>query len=500
MVYREGAFLKSVAATSTSDTGLSPSTPYCYRVSAYDAAGNGSAQSTQACATTQTPPDTAPPSVPTGLTATAVSTSQINLSWNASTDNVGVTGYMVYREGAFLKSVATTSTSDTGLSPSTPYCYRVSAYDAAGNGSAQSTQACATTQTPPDTAPPSVPTGLTATAVSTSQINLSWNASTDNVGVTGYMVYREGAFLKSVATTSTSDTGLSPSTPYCYRVSAYDAAGNGSAQSTQACATTQTPPDTAPPSVPTGLTATAVSTSQINLSWNASTDNVGVTGYMVYREGAFLKSVATTSTSDTGLSPSTPYCYRVSAYDAAGNGSAQSTQACATTQTPPDTAPPSVPTGLTATAVSTSQINLSWNASTDNVGVTGYMVYREGAFLKSVAATSTSDTGLSPSTEYCYKVSAYDAAGNGSAQSTQACATTQTPPDTAPPSVPTGLTATAVSTSQINLSWNASTDNVGVTGYMVYRGGAFLKSVATTSTSDTGLSPSTQSCYSVSAY
>jgi chitodextrinase len=90
--------------------------------------------------------------------------------------------------------------------------------------------------------------------------------------------------------------------------------------------------DTAPPSIPTGLAATAVSSSQIDLSWNASTDNVGVAGYKIYDYyGTYLKSVNTTSTSFTGLNPNTNYCFTVSAYDAAGNESTQSNQACATT-------------------------------------------------------------------------------------------------------------------------------------------------------------------------
>ncbi len=182
--------------------------------------------------------------------------------------------------------------------------------------------------------------------------------------------------------------------------------------------------DTTLPTTPENLTVTAISSSQINLSWTASTDNVGVTGYKIYRDGTYLKSITITSTSDTGLNPSTQYCYRVSAYDAAGNESVQSSQVCATTLSPPDTTPPSTPAGLTANVVSSSQINLSWTASTDNVGVTGYKVYRDEVSLQSVAGTSTSDAGLNADTQYCYTVSSYDAAGNESAQSTQACAIT----------------------------------------------------------------------------
>src|SRR5438046_1238841 len=102
---------------------------------------------------------------------------------------------------------------------------------------------------------------------------------------------------------------------------------------------------------------------------------------------------------------------------------------------PPDTTPPTVPTGLTASAVSSSQINLSWTASSDNVGVSGYRVYRNGTQIATTGATSFANTGLSPSTTYSYTVAAYDAAGNLSAQSSPASATTPAPPDTTPPAV-----------------------------------------------------------------
>ena len=91
------------------------------------------------------------------------------------------------------------------------------------------------------------------------------------------------------------------------------------------------PDDITPPSTPTALTAIPISSSQIDLSWNASTDDVGVVGYKIYRDSAYLKSVTTTLTYDTGLTADTTYCYAVSAYDAAGNESNQSSQDCATT-------------------------------------------------------------------------------------------------------------------------------------------------------------------------
>ena len=90
-----------------------------------------------------------------------------------------------------------------------------------------------------------------------------------------------------------------------------------------------------------------------------------------------------------------------------------------------DTAAPSVPTGLVATVAGQTQINLTWNASTDNVGVADYRIYRGGTLLTQTTNLCYSDSGLSSSTVYSYTVAAYDAAGNLSAQSAVATATTQ---------------------------------------------------------------------------
>src|SRR5262249_11144661 len=126
--------------------------------------------------------------------------------------------------------------------------------------------------------------------------------------------------------------------------------------------------------------------------------------------------------------------------------------------TGPDTTPPTAPGSLAATPVNASQVNLSWTASTDNVGVTGYRVERQdpgnATFVQVGPATGPpfSDTGLTAGSTYNYRVRAADAAGNLSAYSTVVGATTPTP-DTTPPSAPGTLTATAVSAGQINLSW-----------------------------------------------
>src|SRR5207248_998539 len=112
---------------------------------------------------------------------------------------------------------------------------------------------------------------------------------------------------------------------------------------------------------------------------------------------------------------------------------------------PPDTTPPSVPTGLRATAVSSSQINLSWPASSDNVGVSGYRVFRNVPYTttsRSVSWTTTSPTHASPTLT---AVATYIPGVRRTSQPIPATVSTGPPPDTTPPSVPTGLRATAVS-------------------------------------------------------
>jgi fibronectin type 3 domain-containing protein len=473
---------------------------------------------------TAVPSDTTPPTDPSNLVASVASSSQINLSWTGSTDNIGVTGYQVERcQGEnctnFTLATAVTGTSynNTGLSPATTYSYRVRATDTAGNFSSYSN--IATGVTPPDTIPPTTPANLSASAASSSQINLSWGASSDDVGVSGYQVERCqgvgcGNFSLVTTTTGTSfnNTGLLEATTYSYRVRATDAAGNLSFYSNTATAMTR---DVTAPTVPSGLTAAAASDSQINLTWTASADNVGVTGYQVLRcQGTSCTpytQVATVSVpaySDTGLSPSTSYRYRVRATDAAGNLSSYSSTVTATTLQ--DVTPPTAPSNLVASAASGSQINLSWRASTDLGGVTGYRIERcQGAGCTNFAqigtstGTSYSSTGLLEITTYSYRVRATDARGNLSEYSNTASSTTL---DVTAPTTPSNLTATSVGSGQINLTWTASTDNVGVTGYQVLRcqgtsctPSAVVSTVSGTSYDDSELLFSTSYTYRVRA-
>src|SRR5438105_1258249 len=422
--------------------------------------GVGGAETSTSNAAGTTPSvDTTLPSTPTGLTGAAAGSTGANLAWSASTDNVGVTGYIVRRNGVQVATPATTSYADSGLSAATTYSYSVSARDAAGNISPYSASVSVTTASVADTTAPSTPSGLTGAAAGSTGASLSWSASTDNVGVTGYIVRRNGVQVATPATTSFADTGLSAATTYSYTVAARDAAGNISANSASVSITLASAADTTPPSTPTGLTGAAAGPTGANLSWSASTDNVGVTGYIVRRNGVQVATPATTTYADLGLSDGTTYSYTVAARDAAGNISPNSASVSITTA---DTTAPTTPTGLTGAAAGSTGVNLSWSASTDNVGVTGYIVRRNGVQVATPATTGYADTGLSVAT-YSYTVAARDAAARNTPTYTTVSITIA---DTTPPTTPIGLTAAAAGSTGANLSWSASTDNVGVTGHI----------------------------------
>ena len=290
-------------------------------------------------------------------------------------------------------------------------------------------------------------------------MNLSWTAATDNVAVTGYRVERcQGAGCSTFTqvgtptTTSFNNTGLSAATAYSYRVRAVDAAGNLVAFSSIVSATTPAATDTTPPTAPTNLAASAVSPTQVNLSWTAATDNVAVTGYRVERcQGAgcstFTQVATPTATSfaDTGLSRGDGVLVPRAGRRRRRATSAPSARSRARRhQAAPDTTPPTAPTNLAASAASATQVNLSWTAATDNVAVTGYRVERcQGAGCSDLhagrtpTANSFADSGLSASTAYSYRVRAVDAAGNLGPYTAIVSATTQT--GGAPP--PVGLVA-----------------------------------------------------------
>ncbi len=182
-------------------------------------------------------------------------------------------------------------------------------------------------------------------------------------------------------------------------------------------------PDTEAPTTPTNLLSSEITQSSVVINWDASTDNLGVTGYEVFQDGVAIDTVATTSVSVSGLLPSTSYDFAVVATDAAGNTSATSDTLTVTTLAP-DTEAPTIPANLTVLNVAANQVTISWDASTDNVGVTGYEVLQNGAAVDTVAVTTATIAGLTPQTTYQFAVAALDAAGNASVASTALSVTT----------------------------------------------------------------------------
>jgi len=494
--------------SSYSNTGLTASTTYQYRVCAYNSIGD-SGYSNTATATTPAPPPTIPVT-PSSLTATAASASSINLQW--ADNSPDETGFKIERApgttGSFTQidtvGAGVTSYSNSGLTGSTTFQYRVRAYNTAGN-SAYTNTATATTPAPPPTIPVA-PSGLTATAASASGINLQWADNSSDE--TGFKIERapgtSGSFTQlaivGAGVTGYSNTGLTAATAYCYRVFAYNAAGNSGFTNT-ACATTS---DTVP-AAPANLTATAVSPSRVDLQWADGSGNE--TSFKIERApsagGAFTQiatvGAGVTSYSNSGLTAATAYCYRVCAYNAVGNSGFSNT-ACATT--PVGT--PAAPGNLVATAVSSSRIDLQWadNASNES----GFKVERAptpaGPFVQIAAVganvTSYSNTGLTASTTYYFRVCAWNAAGD-SAYVTASATTAGTAPI-----APGSFTAKVISTSRIDLSWGDNSDNE--TGFKLLRTApdakvtTFMLPANAVSYSDTGLTPSTTYAYQVCAY
>jgi uncharacterized repeat protein (TIGR03806 family) len=499
-IYRDGTLLATVTDTTYEDATVAPSTQYSYEVAARDNADN---ESNRAILPVTTPADTAPPSVPTGITTTSIQSTTVALAWNAATDagGSGLRDYHVYRDNALLATVTGTAYNDATVAPSTQYSYQVSARDNANNESSRSTALAVTTLA--DTAPPAVPTGLITTSVQSTTVALAWNAALDTggSGLRDYRIYRDSALVATVTGTSYSDAAVTPSTLYSYQVTARDHANNESSRSTALAVTT--PADTTPPPVPTGFITTSVQSTSVAFAWSAAIDTggSGLRDYRVYRDDTLLVTVTGTSYSDTTVAPGTQYFYQVSARDNSDNESSRSAVLAVTTLD--DTTPPAVPTGLTTTSVQETSVALAWNASTDTggSGLSDYRVYRDNTLLATVTGTTYNDTTVVGSTQYSYQVSARDNANNESTRSTELAVTTPAPPDTTAPSVPTGLTTTAIQPTSVAIAWNAASDTggSGLRDYGVYRDNMLVATVAGTAYNDTAVAPSTQYSYQVSA-
>jgi chitodextrinase len=377
--------------------------------------------------------DTQPPSAPATLTATAMGGTQIQLGWSASTDNVGVTGYFIERQGggstSFSQIATTTGTAyvDTALAGTTSYSYRVRATDAAGNLSGYSPIASATTL-PYSVASDNFnrangPLGANWSKPTVSTNNLV--VANDVVGVDvenshNYAFWSANAFNDNQYSQATL-TSIGPWTGVILRADSLQdrfylgfvfGANDYRIYSRW---------DGGYYSLSVGNTVTWQIGDILRLEVSGTVDPITIT---MYRNGSAVLSWVSTGSGQvrTGGSPG------LGIYSPAGMGLTIDNWEGGNLA--PDTQPPSAPATLTATAVSGSQINLSWSASTDNVGVTGYLVERENpgstTFTQIATATGTTynDTALTAGSTYSYRVRATDAAGNLSGYSPVSSATT----------------------------------------------------------------------------
>lgn len=435
----------TVAANRTSfvATRLTAGTGYTFRVAAFNAVG--SQDSNLASATTRGVAPLVAPSV----SIAPVSDSSISLWWN---DVASEQGYRVQRWNAesgtwvVLANLGANSTgyTDTGLAGSTGYTYKVTAFN--GSRTVDSDATSATTLVPQPTAP-----DLSVTSISSSSVSLSWSNVANETGYRVFQWNSQGGGWSQIGETEADRsfftvTGLAGGTQYLFKVSAYNAAGG--AESSAVSVTTQIDR----PSAPT-LSATAVSSSAVSLTWN---DVANEDGYRILQwRGGSWAHIATTGAGATGftvsgLAAGTTYTFIVVAYNTAG--SAESFMVSATTQVDRPSAP-----SLSASAASSSLINLTWN---DVANEDGYRILRwNGGSWTQIAtvgsgSSSFAASGLEGGTSYTFMVVAYNAAG--SAESNMATATTQV----ARPSAPV-VSATAVATSSIRLDWNDVSNESG---------------------------------------
>lgn len=431
--------------TGLSSKAVAPSATTSYTLTATNAAGNSTATVT---VTVSAPAgDSQPPSTPTITSINAPGSTQVSLNWSASTDNVGVTGYQIYRNGGLLNSVSgsTLSYSDTSVTSGTNYSYYVKARDAAGNVSPQSNAANVTTPAVITGSPCPGPvfnaftgcyynnTGLSGNPMLTrtdASIAFNWGAMSPGASIPGgnFSARWQGTFSFGAGDTTFTVTASDGVRLYIdgalvldrwvdqfsasYTVRRNLTQGNHTIQldyyehtgAGMAVLVWGAPVAAAAPVISsfTASPTSVVPGQSALLAWNVS----GATSVSIAGVGDV------TGLSSKVVTPNQTTTYVLTATN--GNGSTTSQVTVNVSAPSGDSQPPSTPTLTTAYAASLTQVILGWSASTDNVGVTGYQIIRNGSVLANVAGNqlSFSDTSVTYNTSYSYQVRAFDAKGN----------------------------------------------------------------------------------------
>jgi titin len=461
------------------------------------------------------PSNTTPPSAPTGLIGTAGYNSA-TLSWIGSTDNVGVAGYNVLRcapapcTGVWIANTAVPSYVDQGLTASTPYQYQVQAFDIANNVSPMSNTLNLTTA---GSTPVNAPTNTAATAVSPTQINLSWTAPQNAAGLSKYLLYSGSSasnlvFSETVPSTKTTYDvqPLNPATTYYYGIVAVAKVVN-SPMSPVASATTLPLPNS-----PNQIVATPESATKITLTWQEALQPGGlpIASYQVYQgtiNGVFTKIATVTSPTYNNISllPATTYYYQIVAVDNGYDDSPPSDPVSATTMPSPP-----APTNLTATAAAAAKISLTWQWTPAQGGLPSarFLIYCGTSMTgQPQVGTATADsftyTGATPATQYYCYVVAVDTGNDDSPPSTNVAV--KTPPM---PNAPANVEATASAPTKVVVTWSETIPPGGLTisTYKIYRSTAlpvttsnYLATTKTESYTDNTVAGSKTYYYAISA-
>ena len=381
--------------------------------------------------------DRTPPSTPTSLTFSELKPTSLRLTWGASTDDIKMKEYYIYKDDVYLKAVAATSTSILQLKPGENHTFSVRARDAAENMSAPVPVFV-------DRESPKPVKDLAYSKVTDSSLLLSWSPSSDNVAVTGYAITRDDGQTFDSKTTHYNDTTLQPVTTYRYTVAAYDANANMSTPAPLLV-------DRVPPSAPLNPQYSNDTGTTLKLKWDASSDDIGLTGYNVYTD-KIPEAVATSATPEVvveKLMPVTTYTFYIEAIDAAGNKSPR-------TPILVDRVPPTAPVFFYAHDQTATFPTLSWSAASDDIEVTGYELVANNNIDKKIEFPSNILTvrleGMDPAVEHAFSLRAFDAVGHYSSP-----IEFNLQPDR--PAQPTGLKGTVISGGGAIFDWFKGADN-----------------------------------------
>jgi uncharacterized protein YkwD/single-stranded DNA-binding protein len=439
---------------------VSPTQTTTYRLTATNSAGSASAPAT-VTVTAAPAVDAQPPTVPVLNSAIAKSQTQIDLAWSASTDNIGVAGYQIVRNGSPVGTVGGSSLAytDSTAAASTTYAYAIRAFDAAGNYSAASNSVQVTTPAPPVSSTCPGPaqdaftgcyynntdlSGTPALVRTDSQINFDWMYTSPDKSVPGpaYSIRWQGSFQFDQGTytfTAIVSDGIRvyidgtlvldrwrDQPVYFYTVQQtlsqgrhligmeyYERTGTPSAHLSWQ---NNSPSGSAPTISSFTATPSAITAGQsATLAWAIS----GASTVSIDNNVGDVSNVTSKS-----VSPAQTTTYKVTAANSGGSATAVVT----ITVNPgaADTQPPTTPAITSITAKAATQVDLAWSASTDNIGVAGYQIVRNGSALTSVPAATLvySDSTAAANTTYNYSVRAFDAGGNYSSPSASAAVMT----------------------------------------------------------------------------